>query len=122
MSKNLSGVPTVVQWVKNTAHIHEDGGLIPGLAARGSVGLRGLRSGVSVAIAWAGSCSSDSTPSLGIPHAAGANLKPLSNVVSYSPRKDVTKIQNDRWNRLNTNFYPKWKNGEVVSRNREGLL
>ena len=51
LSKNLSGVPTVVQWVKNTAHIHEDGGLIPGLAARGSVGLRGLRSGVSVAIA-----------------------------------------------------------------------
>ena len=32
MGKNFFGVPVVAQWVKNLTGIHEDVGLIPGLA------------------------------------------------------------------------------------------
>ena len=37
-----------------------------------------LGSQVAVAVAWAGGYSSDSTPSLGLPHATGAALKTLN--------------------------------------------
>lgn len=40
--------------------------------------------------------------------------KNLNSVESQSPRKDVTKIHNDKWNRLNTNFFPKGRNREVL--------
>ena len=53
--------------------IHEDAGSIPGLArvkAQHCHELQRrsqtqLRSGIAVTVVWAGSCSSDSTPSLG---------------------------------------------------------
>ena len=49
----------MAQWVKNMTSIHEDVGLIPGLTQW----LKG--SGVAVAVGWAGSRSSNLTPSLG---------------------------------------------------------
>ena len=65
----------MAQWVKNPTSIHEDTGLIPdisqwvkgsGIAVSCGVGCRcRLRSDFAVAMVYAGSCSSDSTPSLG---------------------------------------------------------
>ena len=68
------GVPVMAQWVTNPTSIHEDIGLIPGLTQRvrirccGELWCRlqmGLGSRVAVAVAWASSCRSYSTPSLG---------------------------------------------------------
>ena len=68
--KREGRVPIVVQWVKNQASIHEDGGLIPDLAqgVKDQALLQAaiwLRSGIAVAVVWAGSCSSNLPPSLG---------------------------------------------------------
>ena len=65
-------VPVAAQWVKNLTSIHEDEGLIPGLTEwvndlallRAAV-LSGS-CGVAVAVAWASTCNSHSSSSLGI--------------------------------------------------------
>ena len=70
--KHIMGVPIVVQWLTNPTSIHEDTGSIPVLSrlrirhccelwCRSQTWL-GFR--VAVAVVWAGSCSSNSTPSL----------------------------------------------------------
>ena len=78
----FQGIPFVVQWVKNLTSTYEDVGLIPGLAqwARSCCELwrrsqTWLRSHVAVAVAEAGSCSSDLTPSLGTSPPQGEALK-----------------------------------------------
>ena len=79
------GVPVVAQQLTNPTSVHEDAGLIPGLAqsvrdlalavscgvCRSQVW---VGSRVAVTVAKAGSCSSDSTPSLGtsICHGCGS--------------------------------------------------
>ena len=66
-------VPIVAQWVKNLTSIHEDVDLIPGLAQwlrircfheQLCMSQMRLRSSVAVAVAKAGSCSSNSALSL----------------------------------------------------------
>ena len=71
----LIRVPVVAQQVTNPTSIHEDAGLIPGLTQWGlriqhchelwCRSQRWLGSGIAVAVAQAGSCSSYSIPSLG---------------------------------------------------------
>ena len=61
-----------------------------------------LRSLVALAVAWAGSCSSDSTPPQELPYAAGAALKRTPS----PPKKDlltqpqtIVHFINDPWER-----------------------
>ena len=64
----------MAQWVKNLTSIYEDAGSIPALTQWLRIWhcyelqhrlLTWLRSHIAVSVAQAGSCSSDSTPSLG---------------------------------------------------------
>ena len=58
----------VAQQVKNPTSIHEDASLIPGLAQWGKgsgIAMSCSVGGGAVAVGWASSCGSDSTPSLG---------------------------------------------------------
>ena len=58
----------MAQWVKNLTSVHEDSGLIPGLTPwvkHLAIPQAVVGSGIAVAVALAGSCSSDSTPRLG---------------------------------------------------------
>ena len=68
--KSVSGVPILAQGIKNPTNIHEDAGSIPGLSGLKIQRCRELwwRSqtwlGSGTAVAAAGSCSSNLTPSL----------------------------------------------------------
>ena len=75
----------MAQWVKNLTSIREDVSLIPGLTqwVKKDPGLPQavrrsqirLRSGIAVAVAQAGSCSSSSTPNLGTCTCPGCSPK-----------------------------------------------
>ena len=56
-------------WVKTPTSIHEDTGLIPGLAQCVK------NSGITVVVVYASSCGSDSTPSLGTSISHGCSPK-----------------------------------------------
>ena len=71
----------MAQQIKNPTSIHEDTGSIPGLTqwVEGSrvVTSCGVsqRSGIAVAVVWAGSCSYDLIPSLELLYTLGVALK-----------------------------------------------
>ena len=84
----IYGVPVVFQRVKNRTSIHEDSGLIPGLAQwvmiRLCLGLwcrSQMQLGSRIAVAWASGCSSDSASSLG-----------TSIYCNCSPKKQKKKL------------------------------
>ena len=72
----------------NLSSVCEDAGLIPGLAhwvkdlVAVSCGEMWLRSGVAVAVVWAGGCTLNSTPSLG-----------TSMCCTRGPKKQKNKIK-----------------------------
>ena len=100
----ITGVPIVSQQIKNLTSIHED--VVRSLAL-----LSGLRiqlccklqcrlemefgSQVAVAVAMAGSCSSDSTPSLGTPmcHRHSPKKKKKNQVITIFMMKTQTERQ-----------------------------
>ena len=88
--------------VRNPTSIHEETGLIPGLALRSQMR---LRYGVALAVAQAGSCSSDSIPSLetSICCRGGPKKTKTNKQKSYMKKLYVLSMEVSPW------YFRKWK-------------